>query len=68
MFYQRMENTSADIRARLDVRLVVPLRRTKMAEAIDGALGLLGEGTSAWWSWNNRAAWLGLLPRLRLLA
>jgi hypothetical protein len=53
MFYQRMEDTSADLRARLDVRLVVPLRRSKMAEAIDGALGLLEEGTSAWWSWNS---------------
>src|SRR5206468_3426794 len=53
MFYQRMEDTSADIRSRLDVRLVVPLRRSKMAEAIDGALALLEERTSAWWSWNS---------------
>lgn len=53
MFYQRMEDTSADIRSRLDVRLVVPLRRSRMAEAIDGALGLLEERTSAWWSWNS---------------
>lgn len=53
MFYQRMEDNSTDIRARLDVRLVVPLRRPKMAEAINNALGLLVDGSSAWWSWNS---------------
>lgn len=53
MFYQRMEETWADVRARSDVRLVVPLRRPKMAEAINDALSLLPERTSAWWSWNT---------------
>lgn len=52
MYYQSLEQPSADVRARLDVRLVVPLRRPKMAEAINRALSLLPEGSSAWWSWN----------------
>ena len=41
MFYQSMEQVSPDLRARLNVRLVVPLRRPKMAEAINAALGVL---------------------------
>lgn len=53
MFFERMEHTSPDIRARLDVRLVVPLRRPKMAAGINAALALLPDGTSAWWSWNS---------------
>ena len=50
--YQSLEQPSADVRARFDVRLVAPLRRPKMAEAINQALALLPEGKSAWWSWN----------------
>ncbi|MEJ7743263.1 MAG: hypothetical protein WKF73_12340 [Nocardioidaceae bacterium] len=41
MFYERMRQATADLRARLDTQLVVPLRRPKMAEAINEALGLL---------------------------
>ncbi len=52
MFYQSLEQPSADVRARLDVRIVVPLRRPKMAERMNQALTLLPEGGSAWWSWN----------------
>jgi hypothetical protein len=52
MFHQSLEQPSADVRARSDVRLVAPLRRPKMAEAINQALAQLPEGKSAWWSWN----------------
>ena len=53
MFYQRMEQVSADVRARFDVRLVVPLRRPKMPEAINQALGRLPERSPTWWSWQS---------------
>lgn len=58
MFYQGLEQPSADVRARLDLRLVVPLRRPKMAEAINDALALLSEGESAWWCWHSVRAGL----------
>ena len=51
MFYAGLEQSSVDLRARLNVRLVVPLRRPKMAEAINVALRELPERTSPWWSW-----------------
>ncbi len=53
MFAERMEQADADVRARLDVRLVVPLHRPKMVEAIDKALAQLPNGSSAWWAWNT---------------
>ncbi len=53
MFAERMEQADADVRARLDVRLVVPVRRPKMAEAINKALAQLPDGSSAWWAWNT---------------
>lgn len=51
MFYQSMEQSSVDLRARLNVRLVVPLRRAKMAEAINVALRHLPKQSSPWWTW-----------------
>lgn len=51
MFHQSMEQSSVDLRARLNIRLVVPLRRPKMAEAINLALRELPEQSSPWWSW-----------------
>lgn len=53
MFAERMEQADADVRARLDVRLVVPLRRPKMAGAINKALAQLPDGSSPWWAWNT---------------
>jgi Helicase C-terminal domain/DEAD/DEAH box helicase len=53
MFAERMEQPYADVRARMDVRLVVPLRRPKMAEAINQALGRLPNGSGPWWAWNT---------------
>jgi hypothetical protein len=37
----------------MDVRMVVPLRRVKMTEAINQALSKLPNGSSAWWAWNT---------------
>lgn len=53
MFVERMEQDYPDVRARLEAQLVVPLRRPKMAKAINQALEELPDGSSAWWSWNT---------------
>jgi hypothetical protein len=53
MFVQSLEQRSPDVRARLNLRLVVPIRRPKMAEAINDALSLLPEGKRAWWPWQS---------------
>ncbi len=53
MFYDRMEQTKADVRARSDVKLLVPSRHPKMLEALGKALSQLTEGSSAWWAWNT---------------
>lgn len=53
MFYQSLEQASVDLRARLNTRLVVPLRRPKMAEAINEALGHLPEWSPPWWDWQS---------------
>ena len=52
-FASRMGQHAPDVRARTDVQLVVPLRHDRMAEAINGALANLPDGSSAWWAWNT---------------
>lgn len=52
-FAGRMQHATPDVRALRDVQLVVPLRWPQMAEAINGALQQLPNGSSAWWAWNT---------------
>jgi hypothetical protein len=53
MFHDRMEQATADVQARSDVKLVIPSRRPKMLEALNAALAHLKDGSSAWWAWNT---------------